>query len=313
MVDLAVDLGRGLKLANPVMPASGTFAEGLAKVIDLNGIGALVTKTITEELRGGNPTPRVAEVSNGMLNSIGIPSKGIDYFLDNTLPFYRQFSSPLIVSISAPTVDDFARAAARLNVPGIAGIEANISCPNIEEDGKAFAMRPATTEQAVSAMRKVTDLPLWPKLTPNTGDIAAVARAAENAGADAVVVTNTILAMTIDIETMRPTLGNVMGGLSGPAFKPIALRMTYQCARAVNIPVIGCGGIATANDAVEYLLAGASAVQVGTATFTRPNAMNEVIAGITEYCRRKGFNRVVELKGALNADMLDPDVMEAAQ
>ncbi|SFV27502.1 dihydroorotate dehydrogenase (NAD+) catalytic subunit [Devosia crocina] len=313
MVDLSVDLGRGLILANPVMPASGTFAEGLARVIDLNGIGALVTKTITEELRGGNLTPRVAEVSNGMLNSIGIPSKGITYFLEHTLPFYRQFTAPLIVSISAPTVDAFARAAARLNVPGIAGIEANISCPNIEEDGKAFAMRPGTTEQAVSAMREVTDLPLWAKLTPNTGDIAAVARAAEKAGADAVVVANTILAMSIDIETMRPTLGNVMGGLSGPAFKPIALRMTYQCARAVNIPVIGCGGIATANDAVEYLLAGAAAVQVGTATFTRPNAMNEVIAGLTEYCRRKGFNRVTDLQAALNAEMLIPDVMEAAQ
>ncbi|SDG16165.1 dihydroorotate dehydrogenase [Pelagibacterium luteolum] len=313
MVDLKVDMGRGLVLANPVMPASGTFAEGLAKVVDLNGLGALVTKTITAELRGGNPTPRVAEVGNGMLNSIGIPSKGIDQFLDEALPFYRRFSSPLIVSISAPTVDDFGRAAARLNVEGIAGIEANISCPNIEEDGKAFAMRPQTTEQAVSAMRKVTDLPLWAKLTPNTGDIASVARAAEAAGADGLVVANTILAMTIDIETMRPTLGNVMGGLSGPAVKPIALRMTYQCARAVDIPVIGCGGIASAEDAVEFLLAGARAVQVGTATFTRPGTMDEVIAGITEYCRRKGFNAVAELGAALNADMLAPDVMEAAQ
>lgn len=313
MVDLSVDLGRGLTLANPVMPASGTFAEGLAKVIDLNGIGALVTKTITEELRGGNPTPRVAEVSNGMLNSIGIPSKGLDYFLNETLPFYRTFSSPLIVSISAPTVDEFARTASKLNVPGIAGIEANISCPNIEEDGKAFAMRPSTTEQAVAAMRQVTDLPLWAKLTPNTGDIAAVAQAAEGAGADAVVVANTILAMTIDIENRRPTLGNVMGGLSGPAVKPITLRMTYQCARAVNIPVIGCGGISTAEDAVEYLLAGARAVQVGTATFVRPGAMNDVIAGISAYCRRHSFNRVIDLVGALNVGSATADVMEAAQ
>lgn len=313
MVDLRVDLGRGLTLANPVMPASGTFAEGLAKVIDLNGIGALVTKTITEELRGGNPTPRVAEVSNGMLNSIGIPSKGLDYFLNETLPFYRTFSSPLIVSISAPTVDEFARTASKLNVPGIAGIEANISCPNIEEDGKAFAMRPSTTEQAVAAMRQVTDLPLWAKLTPNTGDIAAVAQAAEGAGADAVVVANTILAMTIDIENRRPTLGNVMGGLSGPAVKPITLRMTYQCARAVNIPVIGCGGISTADDAVEYLLAGARAVQVGTATFVRPGAMNDVIAGISAYCRRHSFNRVIDLVGALNVGSATADVMEAAQ
>jgi dihydroorotate dehydrogenase (NAD+) catalytic subunit len=250
MVDLRTDLGRGLVLANPVMPASGTFAEGLADVIDLNTLGALVTKTITAELRGGNATPRVAEVGNGMLNSIGIPSKGIEHFLAETLPFYRSFASPLIVSVSAPTIAEFAEAAAQLNQPGIAGIEANISCPNIEEDGKAFAMRPATTEQAIAAMRAVTDLPLWAKLTPNTGDIAGVARAAEAAGADAVVVANTILAMSIDIDTMRPTLGNIMGGLSGPAFKPIALRMTYQCARAVRIPVIGCGGISSARDAI---------------------------------------------------------------
>lgn len=313
MVDLRTDMGRGLTLGNPVMPASGTFAEGLAKVVDLNAIGALVTKTITAELRGGNPVPRVSEMSNGMLNSIGIPSKGIDYFLDETLPFYRQYSSPLIVSISAPTVDDFARAAERLNVEGVAGIEANISCPNIEEDGKAFAMRPSSTEQAMAAMRKVTDLPLWAKLTPNTGDIASVARAAEAAGADALVVANTILAMAIDIETMRPTLGNVMGGLSGPALKPITLRMTYQCARAVDIPVIGCGGISNASDAVEYLLAGARAVQVGTATFIRPGTMQEVISGIAAYCERKGIARAAELSGMLNAGASTPDVMEAAQ
>ncbi|WP_172121617.1 MULTISPECIES: dihydroorotate dehydrogenase [unclassified Devosia] len=313
MVDLRTDLGRGLVLANPVMPASGTFAEGLAEVIDLNGLGALVTKTITAELRGGNATPRVAEVGNGMLNSIGIPSKGIAHFLAETLPFYRSFASPLIVSISAPTIAEFAEAAAQLNQPGIAGIEANISCPNIEEDGKAFAMRPATTEQAIAAMRAVTDLPLWAKLTPNTGDIAGVARAAEAAGADAVVVANTILAMSIDIDTMRPTLGNIMGGLSGPAFKPIALRMTYQCARAVRIPVIGCGGISSARDAIEFLLAGARAVQIGTATFTRPGTMPEVIAGIDLYCERHGFTSLDQLIGALDTDLQLPHLMEAAQ
>ncbi|WP_127754875.1 dihydroorotate dehydrogenase [Devosia sp. 1566] len=313
MVDLRTDLGRGLVLANPVMPASGTFAEGLADVIDLNTLGALVTKTITAELRGGNATPRVAEVGNGMLNSIGIPSKGIAHFLAETLPFYRSFASPLIVSVSAPTIAEFAQAAAQLNQPGIAGIEANISCPNIEEDGKAFAMRPATTEQAIAAMRAVTDLPLWAKLTPNTGDIAGVARAAEAAGADAVVVANTILAMSIDIDTMRPTLGNIMGGLSGPAFKPIALRMTYQCARAVRIPVIGCGGISSARDAVEFLLAGARAVQIGTATFTRPGTMPEVIAGLAQYCERHGFTSLDQLIGALDTDMQLPHLMEAAQ
>jgi len=313
MVDLRTDLGRGLVLANPVMPASGTFAEGLADVIDLNTLGALVTKTITAELRGGNATPRVAEVGNGMLNSIGIPSKGIAHFLAETLPFYRSFASPLIVSVSAPTIAEFAEAAAQLNQPGIAGIEANISCPNIEEDGKAFAMRPGTTEQAIAAMRAVTDLPLWAKLTPNTGDIAGVARAAEAAGADAVVVANTILAMSIDIDTMRPTLGNIMGGLSGPAFKPIALRMTYQCARAVRIPVIGCGGISSARDAIEFLLAGARAVQIGTATFTRPGTMPDVIAGIDLYCERHGFTSLDQLIGALDTDLQLPHLMEAAQ
>jgi dihydroorotate dehydrogenase (NAD+) catalytic subunit len=198
LVDLRVRIGR-LTLANPVMPASGTFADGLSQLVPFDRLGALVTKTVTAELRGGNPTPRVAEVDSGMLNSIGIPSQGLDYFLETTLPFYRAFSSPLVVSISAPTVDAFAEVAARLDVPGIAAIEANISCPNIEEDGKAFAMNAKATDLVVSKLRYATALPLWVKLTPNTGDVAEVARAAEQAGAEALVVANTILAMAIDV------------------------------------------------------------------------------------------------------------------
>ena len=255
------------------MPASGTFAEGLDKVIDFNRLGAFVTKTITRELRAGNPLPRVVERPGGLINSIGIPSKGVPYFLEHTLPYYAPYQPPLVVSISAPTAEDFAQLAAELTRPGVSAIEANISCPNIEEDGKAFAMRAASTEAVVRQLRAATPLPLWVKLTPNTGDLPEVARAAEAAGADALVVANTILAMAIDLQTFKPCLGNVMGGLSGPAIKPIVLRQVYQCARTVKIPVIGCGGISTTEDAVEYMLAGATAVQVGTATFVQPAAM----------------------------------------
>ncbi len=305
-VDLAVNVG-GLRLANPVMPASGTFAEGLAQVVDFQRLGALVTKTITSEIRGGNPTPRVAEVDGGMLNSIGLPSNGIDYFIMRTLPFYRQFSSPLVVSVSAPTVAAFADITARLSQPGVAAIEANISCPNIEADGKAFAMHADLAGQVIAAMRAATTRPVWAKLTPNTSDLADIARACEDAGADALVVANTLLAMSIDIETARPALGTITGGLSGPAVKPVIVRMTYQCARAVSIPIIGCGGISTAADAVEYMLAGASAVQVGTATFLRPTAMLEVIDGLAAYCARKGYRSVNQLTGGMRQLQPRPD------
>jgi dihydroorotate dehydrogenase (NAD+) catalytic subunit len=311
VVDLAVKIGN-VSLANPVMPASGTFAEGLAQVISFDQLGAMVTKTITAELRGGNPTPRVAEVGQAMLNSIGIPSKGVGYFIEHALPFYQQFKCPLVVSVSAPTADGFADIVQLLDLPGVSIIEANISCPNIEEDGNAFAMQPRSTAIVVGKLRKATNKPLWVKLTPNSTDIAAVARAAENAGADALVVANTILAMSIDVETFRPTLGNIMGGLSGPALKPITLRMTYQCAKAVNIPVIGCGGISTAEDAVEYMLAGASAVQIGTATFVRPRSMIDVIEGLAAFCDRKGIKRIDELTGAM-AGGLHVSEFEAAQ
>ena len=299
MIDLSVEVG-GLKLANPVMPASGTFADGLAGTIDLNRLGAFVTKTITHEKRAGNPVPRVAEVQGGMLNAIGIPSKGTDYFIAESVPFYRRYAPPLVVSISAPTSEGFARLAAELSaVEGVAAIEANVSCPNIEEDGKAFAMHARSTAAVVKALRASTRLPLWVKLTPNTGEIANVARAAQEEGADAIVVANTILGMAIDIDTRRPKLGNVMGGMSGPAVKPIVVRMVYQCHRAVSIPIIGCGGISTADDAIEFMLAGARAVQVGTATFIHPTAMVDVIDGLARYCQRKGLSNLNGLVGAV--------------
>ncbi len=308
MIDLSVRIG-SLTLANPVMPASGTFAEGLDKVMDFNRLGAFVTKTITRELRAGNPLPRVVERAGGLINSIGIPSKGVPYFLEHTLPYYAGHKPPLVVSISAPTAEDFARLASELTRPGVAAIEANISCPNIGEDGKAFAMRASSTETVVRHLRAATSLPLWVKLTPNTGDLPEVARAAELAGADAVVVANTILAMAIDLDTFKPCLGNIMGGLSGPAIKPIVLRQVYQCARTVKIPVIGCGGISTTEDAVEYMLAGASAVQVGTATFVQPAAMTTIIDGLVKFCERKDITRVADLIGAVvNEESDEPEL-----
>jgi dihydroorotate dehydrogenase (NAD+) catalytic subunit len=308
MIDLSVRVG-GLTLANPVMPASGTFAEGLDKAIDFSRLGAFVTKTITRELRAGNPLPRVVERPGGLINSIGIPSKGVPYFLEHTLPYYASYRPPLVVSISAPTAEDFAHLAAELTRPGISAIEANISCPNIEEDGKAFAMRAASTEAVIRQLRAATPLPLWVKLTPNTGDLPEVAQAAEAAGADALVVANTILAMAIDLQTFKPCLGNVMGGLSGPAVKPIVLRQVYQCARTVRIPVIGCGGISTTEDAVEYLLAGATAVQVGTATFVQPAAMTTIIDGLAKFCERREFDRISDLIGAvINEETDEPEL-----
>lgn len=304
MVDLTVRIG-DLTLANPIMPASGTFSENLGKVIDLDRLGAFVTKTITRDKRTGNPTPRVAETASGMLNSIGIPSKGLDHFLTVIAPAYRALHRPLIVSISADTPDAFARLCEAVSVPGVAAIEVNVSCPNIEEDGRAFAMRSDSMLAVMHKLRAASDLPLWAKLTPNTGEIADIAKAAEAGGADAVVVANTILAMKIDVATARPALGNIMGGLSGPAIKPIMVRMAYQCARAVSIPVIGCGGIGSAEDAIEYMLAGCTAVQVGTATFLHPTAMIRVIDDLTDYCRVNGHRTVSSLIGGVKIGSVD--------
>jgi dihydroorotate dehydrogenase (NAD+) catalytic subunit len=298
MVDLSVDIGT-LRLINPIMPASGTFAYELARVIDVERLGALVIKTVTADKRIGNPTPRVAEVSGGMLNSIGIPSKGPKHFVEEIVPLYRRFNAPLIASISANTPDQFAEVCATVSVPGVSAIEVNISCPNIEDDGRAFAMRPEPTLDVMRKLRNASDLPLWAKLTPNSGEIQEVAQAAEEGGADAIVVANTILAMSVDIRTRKPTLGKIMGGLSGPAVKPIILRMAYQCARSVSIPVIGCGGIMTAEDAIEYMLVGCKAVQVGTATFINPTAMLSVIDGLEQWCREQGVRSISEIVGQL--------------
>lgn len=299
MADLATRIG-SLTLRNPIMPASGTFSEELAEVFDLDCLGAHVTKTITREKRSGNPVPRVCEFDGAMLNSIGIPSKGAASFLRDTVPFYRRYEAPLVVSISASTADDFARVAEEVSVSGVAAIEINISCPNIEDNGKAFAMKPAATSDVIRRMRSATDVPLWAKLSPNTGEVVEVAMAAEDAGADALVAANTMLAMAIDSRTGRARLGNIMGGLSGPALKPITLRMTYQCARAVSIPVIGCGGIATVDDVLEYLIAGARAVQIGTATFISPSTMPRLVRELEAALDARGLSSVDALIGTVD-------------
>lgn len=284
------------------MPASGCFAIEYAEALDLGRLGALVVKSVSPKSRAGNPTPRVAEADGGMLNSIGIPSKGLEHYRREVLPAYTRYGTPVVVSISADTVDEFAQAVAEMSLPEVAAIEANISCPNLEADGMAFAMAPETTYKVVSAIRRRTNHPFWAKLTPNASNIAAVAKAAEEAGADALVMGNTVLGMAIDVRTRKPRLGNVMGGLSGPAIKPIALRMVHQCHRSVRIPIIGCGGIRQADDAVEFMLAGASAVQVGTASFLDPAAMQKIIDGLEAYCAEMGVAQVRELTGQVRID-----------
>jgi dihydroorotate dehydrogenase (NAD+) catalytic subunit len=301
LADLNVKVG-DVALRNPVMPASGCFAIEYAEALDFNRLGALVIKSVSPKPRAGNPTPRVTETHGGMMNSIGIPSKGLEHYRREVLPPYTRFDTPVVVSISADTVDEFAQAIEEMSLPEVAVIEANISCPNLEADGMAFAMTPETTYKVVSAIRRRTQHPFWVKLTPNASHIAAVAKAAEEAGADALVMGNTVLGMSIDVRTRKPKLGNVMGGLSGPAIKPIALRMVHQCYRSVRIPVIGCGGISNAEDAVEFMLAGASAVQVGTASFIDPGAMQKIIDGLHAFCDETGVTHVRELTGQVRLD-----------
>lgn len=296
MIDLSTHIGK-LRLENPIMPASGTFSADLDQVFDLDRLGAHVLKTVTPLARRGNAVPRVSETPSGMLNSIGIPSKGVAYFLKHIVPLYARYKAPLVVSISADTSRQFAEICQQVAVAGVSAIEVNISCPNLEAHGKAFAMQPEATLSVMHKVRQETDLPLWAKLTPNTGEVVEVAQAAAVGGADALVIANTILGMAIDVNTFRPTLGNIMGGLSGPAVKPIFLRMVYQCHKAVDLPIIGCGGVSSAEDAVEYMLAGACAVQVGTATFIHPEAMPTIIEDLEKFCQQRGIKQISSLIG----------------
>lgn len=300
MVDLSVDIG-GVKLQNPVIPASGTFSAEYSQVIDLNRLGALMTKTISRNYRAGNPPPRVSEVQGGMINSIGLPTKGLEYFLDVQLPEYKRYKPPLVCSITAEKIEEFAEMARDVSVPGVDAIEINISCPTRQPGGGNFALNEEHTYKVVTQCRAATTKPLWAKLSPNAGDISAVAEAAEKAGADALTVSNTILGLKINTDTFLSCIGNGYGGLSGPGIKPIIVRMVNECSRAVKIPIIGCGGIMCVEDVVEYLLAGATAVEIGFLSFRNPTGMIAIIDGLGEWCQKKGFKRVADLTGAMLA------------
>jgi dihydroorotate dehydrogenase (NAD+) catalytic subunit len=276
----------GIKMKNPVMVASGTFGYGeeASKFVDLDKLGAIVTKTITLTPREGNPPPRVCETASGMLNSIGLQNKGVKDFIENALPFLSRFKTPVIANIAGDSAKEYAELAKILNKEsGIKGIEINISCPNVKKGGITFGIDPDLTAEVVRSVRQSTSLPVIAKLTPNVTDIAAIAKAAEAAGADAVSLINTLLGTAIDIETRKPKLGATTGGLSGPAIKPIAVRMVWEVAQMVKIPVIGIGGIMTGEDAIEFFLAGASAVQVGTANFVDTQAPIRIVEEIKSY------------------------------
>ncbi|WP_080872627.1 dihydroorotate dehydrogenase [Oceanobacillus timonensis] len=296
---MEVDIG-GIKIANPVMPASGAFGEGMDKIIDFNQLGALIPKSITKYPQRGNRNPRACETNGGMINSIGIQSKGINYYLEEIIPYYNQYSAPLISSISAESIDEFIEMSSIISsVQNVAALELNISCPNLKNNGQAFGMSDNNTFELVHQVREVTEKPIIVKLTPNVTDIQSIALAAENAGANALVVANTPLAMAIDIHTRRPKIGNIMGGLSGPAIKPIIIRQIYQVSKVSRLPIIGCGGVMTSDDAIEMMLAGASAVQVGTANFISPTAMIDIIEGIQTYMEEHQLNTIDDLIGGI--------------
>ncbi len=302
MADLRVDLGR-IQLKNPVMTASGTFGYGAEyeEFFPVSELGAVVVKGVAPWQSHGNPTPRVAEVTSGMLNAIGLQGPGIDRFLhdEHYMPFLRKSGATTIVNIWGKKIEDYCEVARRLDEDseGIVALEINVSCPNVKEGGIAFGTDTEMMGKVVSAVRKATGLPLITKLSLNVTKIADFAKAAEDAGSDMISLINTIPAMAIDIETFRPKIANVTGGFSGPAIKPIAVRMVYEAAHAVRIPVIGMGGITTGEDAVEFFLAGAKAVAVGTAIFADPMAPVKVIKGINDYLDRKGFKSVNDIIG----------------
>jgi len=299
--DLRVEIGR-LSLQNPVMTASGTFGYGreFKDLVDLNRLGAIVVKGLSLAPSRGNPPPRIAETPCGMLNAIGLENVGIEAFKRDKLPFLRQLRVPVLANIYGTTIEAYAELAAQLDgLSEVAGIEVNISCPNVKAGGVAFGVQPDMAARVVAAVRAKTAKPVVVKLSPNVTDVTEIARSAEGAGADALSLINTITGMAIDIHTRRPKLANITGGLSGPAIRPVAVRMVWQVARAVKIPVIGIGGIMTAEDALEFLIVGAVAVQVGTANFVNPAATMEILAGIEAYLVAHRFSRLADLIGSL--------------
>jgi len=299
-VELAPRCKRGLFLANPVMVASGTFGYGLemAKELDIERLGGIVCKGTTLRRRRGNPQPRMVETSAGMLNSIGLQNMGVEALIRDIAPIWTTWRVPVVVNIAGESIDEYARLARRLDgVAGVSGLELNISCPNVAT-GLEFGSSPQMAAAVTAAVRRETTLPVIVKLTPNVSDIVSVARAAVDAGADALTLINTFPAMAIDVKSRRPALGWGFGGLSGPVLKPIGLRLVYQTAAAVEVPLIGCGGIMTGIDAMEYIMAGATAVQVGTATFINPQASLDVLEGIERFMEEEGVDDISQLVGA---------------
>jgi dihydroorotate dehydrogenase (NAD+) catalytic subunit len=308
-MDLSVCIG-SLTLKNPVIAASGCFGYGVeyADVVELSSLGAIVSKGLFLKEREGHPAPRIVETPAGMLNAIGLQGIGVHRFIDEKLPELRARGATVIVNVCGTTLDEYVEVSRILSeAEGVAGLELNISCPNIKEGGIQFGCSLHGTFDVVSAVRKVTALPVIPKLTPNVTDVASFARAAEEAGADAVSLVNTFLAMVLDVETRRPKISNVVGGLSGPAIRPIAVRMVYECRQTVKIPILGMGGIADARDALEFIIAGASAVQVGTASFVDPFIWTKLIDGISDYLTRHNVARVADLVGTVDTRAKDKE------
>ena len=302
MLKTQVHIGRGLAIKNPVMTASGTFGYGLeyGDFIDLNRLGGVLVKGTTLHPRQGNPYPRMAETPSGMLNAVGLQNKGVDYFCEHIYPTISGYDTAMIVNVSGSQVEDYIETAEKINaLERIPAIELNISCPNVKEGGMAFGVTCAGAASVVRAVRAVYDKTLIVKLSPNVTDITEIARAVEAEGADSISMINTLLGMAIDAEKRRPVLSTITGGLSGPAVKPIALRMVWQTAQVVKVPIIGMGGIASAKDAIEFLLAGASAVEVGTYNFVDPSVTTQIVDGIEDYMRRHGFTDIQDLIGAL--------------
>jgi dihydroorotate dehydrogenase (NAD+) catalytic subunit len=299
--ELNVTLG-GIELQNPVVTASGTFgyAREFEGLVDLNRLGAIIVKGLSLQPARGNPPPRIVETPCGMLNAIGLENVGIEAFVRDKLPFLRTLSPPIFANIYGTTVGDYAELAARLDaLEGIAGVEVNISCPNVKAGGLAFGADPDSVFQVVEAVREKTTKHLIVKLSPNVTDVTVIARSAEAAGADSLSLINTITGMAVDIESRRPKIANITGGLSGPAIKPVALRMVWQVVQATKIPVIGIGGIMTAEDALEFLIAGAAAVQIGTANFVKPHATTDIIDGIEIFLKNRNIARVSDIIGTL--------------
>jgi dihydroorotate dehydrogenase (NAD+) catalytic subunit len=301
-MDLTVQIGT-LRLKNPLIAASGCFGYGVeyADVVDLSTLGAIVSKGLFLAEREGHPSPRIVETPAGMLNAIGLQGIGVHRFIAEKLPELRARGATVIVNVCGTTIDEYAEVSRILSdAEGVAAIELNISCPNIKEGGIQFGCSLAGTADVVAAVRKVTRLPVIPKLTPNVTDVASFARAAEEAGADAVSLVNTFLAMAVDVESRRPKLSNVVGGLSGPAIRPIAVRMVWECRQLVKIPILGMGGVADARDVLEFIIAGADAVQVGTANFADPFIWPKLMTGITDYMRRHRIDRIGDLVGTVH-------------